>query len=569
MADPPIPAAALENHIAFLGKTGSGKSNAAKTVVERLLDVEERVCIIDPTGTWYGLRLTRARKPSPYKVTIFGGLHGDLAIGGAHGAAIAEVVATSSTSAIIDTRSMTVRDRTRFFADFAETLLRTNRGILTLVIDEAQLFAPKGKIADPSAGLMLAATNNLLGLGRGVGLRIILLSQRPAKVHNDCLGSVETLVAMRMLLPHDRVAVMEWVKEQADPDQAREILASLPLLPTGDAWIWSPGLDLLERRHFPLARTFDSGRPVPAGESGPQLAPLDIRAITARLDQVAADVVANDPKALRAEIARLKAAPPAAAAKPIDASAEQIAVAEERGFNRGVEHGKLLEWRRWSTLASERIDAALAGLMASFEEDRRQAEDAAPPPAFKSRPKKADALHPAMPSPVVDKAGDAGAGAVAPSLTPSQLHLLKSLAWWSAMGHGRPTRTQVAAIAGWTPKGSNLRGRLAELSAAGLIEYPQTGLVSLTDAGRAIAPALDRSLKLREAISAALTPSQRTLFETLLVMDWSVPRDELAAAVGWEPKGSNLRGRLAELSALEIVTYPSTGLVRLQDWAKG
>ena len=38
---------------------------------------------------------------------------------------------------------MTVSDRTRFFTGFAESLVRTNRGELTLIVDEAHLFMPQ------------------------------------------------------------------------------------------------------------------------------------------------------------------------------------------------------------------------------------------------------------------------------------------------------------------------------------------------------------------------------------------------------------------------------------------
>jgi DNA helicase HerA-like ATPase len=50
----PIPQAALAHHIAFLGKTGSGKSNGAKTLAEEALDAGERLCVVDPTGAWWG-----------------------------------------------------------------------------------------------------------------------------------------------------------------------------------------------------------------------------------------------------------------------------------------------------------------------------------------------------------------------------------------------------------------------------------------------------------------------------------------------------------------------------------
>lgn len=68
-----IPSASLGQHIAVLGKTGSGKSYAIRGVVERLLDDKARACIIDPTGTWWGLKSSSTGKSAGYPVVIFGG----------------------------------------------------------------------------------------------------------------------------------------------------------------------------------------------------------------------------------------------------------------------------------------------------------------------------------------------------------------------------------------------------------------------------------------------------------------------------------------------------------------
>ncbi len=211
----PVPAGARDKHIAILGKTGSGKSNLAKTIAEDLLARGARVCVIDPTGTWWGLRLMAdGATPSGHPIVIFGGQHADLPVAAAHGEAIARAIGTSSTPAIIDTRQLTVSDRTRFFTGFAETLIQANRGELTLIVDEAHLFMPQsGARVGGGAPAMLHAGNNLVSLGRGVGLRIILISQRPAKLHKDSLTQVETLVAMRLIAPQDRNAIDDWIGE--------------------------------------------------------------------------------------------------------------------------------------------------------------------------------------------------------------------------------------------------------------------------------------------------------------------------------------------------------------------
>ena len=40
----------LDKHLGILGINGSGKTYTAKGLAERLLDAEQRICIIDPTG---------------------------------------------------------------------------------------------------------------------------------------------------------------------------------------------------------------------------------------------------------------------------------------------------------------------------------------------------------------------------------------------------------------------------------------------------------------------------------------------------------------------------------------
>src|SRR5579871_3693834 len=162
----PIPRQALESHIAILGKTGSGKTVAAKGMVERILDARGRACAIDPTGVWHGLRSSADGKTAGYPVVIFGGPHADVPLAQTHGEAIAEIVGNSSTSAVIDTSLMRVSERTRFFADFGDALIRKNKGPLHLVIDEAHLFMPQGRVADPWSAQMLHAANNLVSLGR-------------------------------------------------------------------------------------------------------------------------------------------------------------------------------------------------------------------------------------------------------------------------------------------------------------------------------------------------------------------------------------------------------------------
>jgi hypothetical protein len=49
-------------HVAVLGKTRSGKSSAMRLLVEYLLDKGKPVCIVDPKGDWWGIKLVGRRQ---------------------------------------------------------------------------------------------------------------------------------------------------------------------------------------------------------------------------------------------------------------------------------------------------------------------------------------------------------------------------------------------------------------------------------------------------------------------------------------------------------------------------
>ena len=259
---------------------------------------------------------------------IFGGEHADFPIGPNHGAAIAEIVGTTETPSIIDTRLMSVGERTRFFTDFAENLLRKNAGPLHLFIDEAHVFAPQGRVADPQSGKMLHAANNLISLGRASGLRVTMISQRPAKLHKDSLTQVETLIAMRLIAPQDRRAVQDWICEWSDPKQGQELLSSLPSLTTGTGWIWAPEQDLLEKVKSPMIRTYDSSKAPESGQvNSVVLSKIDREGIAHKLETVAAEIVNDDPKRLKERIAELE--------KPKAIDPQALKAEYERGWADG------------------------------------------------------------------------------------------------------------------------------------------------------------------------------------------------------------------------------------------
>src|SRR5260221_7897172 len=103
-----IPEDALGQHIAVLGKTGSGKTYAAKGIVERLLEQKRQVCVLDPTGAWWGLRLDKDGEAKGYDVVLLGGAHADIPLAERSGAACARPVTQPHASVLIYTSCLSV-----------------------------------------------------------------------------------------------------------------------------------------------------------------------------------------------------------------------------------------------------------------------------------------------------------------------------------------------------------------------------------------------------------------------------------------------------------------------------
>lgn len=585
----PFPKGVLAQHTILLGKTRSGKSSTMRVMVEALLDDKKPVCIIDPKGDWWGIKSSADGKKPGYDVVIFGGAHADVPINPQSGKVVAELVATGNRPALIDLGGWMVGDRTRFFIDFASTLFTKTHGHRWLAIDECHNFAPQGKVMDPQAGMSLHWANRLASEGAGKGLVLISASQRPQKVHKDYLTSHETLIGKRVIHKLDRDALKDWIDACGDPEQGKEVLRTLAGLQRSQGWVYSPEIEFGPKLvDFPMFSTYDSFKPQ-TGAPGRKLkgwASVDLDQVKEKLAAVVEEAKANDPKELRAEVARLKAenaklqsqAATPAVAKP---DKDAIAAAEKRGFDQAkrklgpaADKAFFKAWKGMMEATSARIVDLKRDVDAAFIDARSKLAtpsselEFTPPPAAATRPVSSGSPFPPSgvkaipPKAVPRQAAPAGDG----SLTNPQLTLLRSLAWWRAMGHDRPTRPQVAAIAGWKPSGSNLKDRLSELSKFGFVTYPVTGVVELTAEGIAAAPEPDLALTLVDSIRSILTGPQLKLFDALREAGGEVSRVEIATLIGWEPNGSNLKDRLSELSRLELVSYPQRGTVQLQDW---
>lgn len=282
-----IPDTALQQHLVVLGKTGSGKSFTTRSMVERLLDLGRRVCILDYTGVWWGLRSSSDGAGDGYPVVIFGGEHADVPITERQAAEVARFVAEGATPTIIDLDGMTVGAQHRFVTTFCEELYRANSAPLHLVIEEIDELAPQ--TGAPGAERMIGAVCRIFQRGRSKGFRAIAITQRPANVHKRVLAQCNAMIALRLVAPQDRKAIADWIRGHGDDAAGKRVIDSLPKLARGEGWIWAPEQDVLERTKFPAIKTFDSMRAPEDGESvrAVRRAQIDMAAIRSRFAAVA------------------------------------------------------------------------------------------------------------------------------------------------------------------------------------------------------------------------------------------------------------------------------------------
>lgn len=567
----PIPSDALDDRLAFVGTAGSGKTYAAGTAVERLLHRSARVVIIDPLDVWFGLRLAPdGVKPSRFEVVIFGGAHGDLPLTENAGAVIGEAVARAKESCIVSLGALgTKASERRFMLAFLTAFYRSAGGEpVHLVFDEADMFAPQ-KLLDKEgdAAKLLGMMETIVRRGRRLGIIPWLITQRPAVLSKDVLSQADGLVALKLTSSQDRDAIGAWIEGQADRTEWNAMKASLPTMQLGQGVIWIPGRSVLATKRFPEKATFDSSRTPKRGESrrATELAPLNIGALKDRLSTVEAETKANDPKALRAEIARLKADLQKAATnipKNIPApDPKAIEDAERRGYSKGKIDGYSAgvadatdDLARIHVVVSEAIGAALKEVAARTADHRARADKLIPTIAVKEPATIGRALQAMQ---VQRKpAGDAG-------LSRPQQKIIDALTLWKSLGHEAPTREMIAAVAGYSPSSGGFNNLIGGLHRAGHLAIPAPGRASLASG------AGDRLMNMaeaRDAMLSVLSTPQRRLVAAMDGTD-SVSRDDLGARTEYSPSSGGFNNLIGSLCTLGIMTKPAPGHVALSDWA--
>ena len=293
--------------VASLGNRGGGKSNGAALMTEGLLEASIPSIVLDYVGIWFSLRLMPDGKtPSAHQIPVLGGAHGDIGLAPTAGAVVAEALAERQSSAVLDLSAFSKGDRCRFAADFAEAFFRSKKrhpGPVQLVLEEAQRFVPQRFFSGQER--MLGAFEEIAEVGRNYGVGMHLISQRPQKISKDVLNLADTVLAYRTNGLLERKAIGEWVQEKGALGR-EEMRDELPGLDRGQAIVWCPVRKVYG--HFAIRKkaTYDAGATPMRARTSVQTRPLDLGALEAAMGKVVQEAKANDPRELKAEVARLR-----------------------------------------------------------------------------------------------------------------------------------------------------------------------------------------------------------------------------------------------------------------------
>lgn len=233
-----IPINAATKTFAILAKRGAGKTYTGAVMAEEFFKNNIPFVVFDPIDVWWGLRLSKDGKSKGLPVVVFGVEHADIKLDREMGRRIAKAIINKNVSCVISTFGLPKVAQRHLIAEFADEILNINNTPRHIFIEEAHEFVPQRVFG--GLGKTFNAVSNLVVMGRNRGLGVTLINQRAATINKDVLTQLDTLLAFQNVSPQDRKALKDWVEFHAAEGDFEKFMGSLPSLPKGEGWIWSP-----------------------------------------------------------------------------------------------------------------------------------------------------------------------------------------------------------------------------------------------------------------------------------------------------------------------------------------
>ena len=227
------------------GKSGSGKSNSASVVAEKLLDGGFGLLIVDIDGEYYGLK-------EEYEILHVGGDEEcDIQVTTEHAGKLASLALEQNVPIILDMSSyLDESEAQELLTAVARSLFakaKKQKQPFLLLVEEVHEYIPeKGSVGE--CGKMLIKIGKR---GRKHGLGICGISQRPADVKKDFITQCDWLLWHRLTWNNDTKVVRRILDgEYADAVES---------LDDGEGFLMTDWAESVQRVQFYRKRTFDAG----------------------------------------------------------------------------------------------------------------------------------------------------------------------------------------------------------------------------------------------------------------------------------------------------------------------
>lgn len=346
-----LPLEIVTQTVAILAKRRVGKSYTMRGMAEQFLELGQQVILVDPKGDQWGIRSSADGKKPGFSVLILGGEHGDLPLEVNGGELVAKLAVEERVSMLLDLSSFRKHEVSTFMAIFLENLYRLKaqerfRTPVMLIVDEADAIAPQ----KPQKGeeRMLGAIEDIVRRGGQRGIGCMVVTQRSAVLNKNVLTQAQMLIVLRTIAPQDLAAMNAWIDVHGTAEERKVLMESLPSLPVGDAWFWSPGWPTAEGIfklvHVLPIKTFDSAATPKPGERKlipKNLAHVDLDALKTQMAATIEKAKADNPVVLKKRITELEKKLVSLEGKPTKTNEDDLMKAQQQfykiGFDKGVE----------------------------------------------------------------------------------------------------------------------------------------------------------------------------------------------------------------------------------------
>lgn len=227
------------------GKSGSGKSNSASVIAEKLLDNGFGLLIVDIDGEYYGLK-------EEYEILHAGGDEEcDIQVTTEHAEKLASLALEQNVPIILDVSSyLDESEAEELLTAVAQRLFgkaKKQKQPFLLLVEEVHEYIPeKGSVGE--CGKMLIKIGKR---GRKHGLGICGISQRPADVKKDFITQCDWLLWHRLTWNNDTNVVRQILDS--------EYATAVEDLDDGEGFLMTDWGEDVRRVQFYRKQTFDAG----------------------------------------------------------------------------------------------------------------------------------------------------------------------------------------------------------------------------------------------------------------------------------------------------------------------